>query len=814
MEFMSDRTTTKSAHGSTRRRSRWQLLIGLLVILAAGVHYVVKGYRPGPGLFVGYNPEPIEIAPELREAEALPAAPGALAGCNVLLVTMDTTRADRIGCYGNEDIETPALDRLAREGVVFSQATATSPSTLPSHTSILTGLYPAHHGSRVNGLYRLDDSHETLAEVLAESGYTTGAVISAFVLDSRFGLGQGFAHYDDDLSECEEAPLYRYRERKADKTTDRAIQWLRGVADDPFFLWVHYFDPHAAYEPPSPYAEEYEKNPYDGEIAFVDAQIGRLTNTLEELGLTDRTLVVVVGDHGESLGQHNELTHAFLVYEATLRVPLIVRCGQRLGGGVHIPRRVSQVDLAPTILSLLGLRGTKQTDGIDLTSLGTEPRTVFAETLHSLLVCGWAALLAVYDGPYKYIHGPIPELFDLENDVNEETNLCESKPEKVAALEQRLTTLFGSDLDMTDVALPTERLSITDLQRLEALGYVGVAATIPTPADRPDPKEMMPAMHVMERVVFNPDCSVTTKEGVRLLEQVVEKYPDFAMALRFLGDAYRLNGEGVKAADTYARCIEITPSPTPMFGLAQTKLYLGENDEAQALLRQIVATYPDHLSARYFLGVLAGQAKQYNEAIEEFLYIFDVDPDFVQAGMQPASVQLVQAAVLAGRADELPGILRPPLEADPRSVSVRAALAAYHTSQKQYAEAEALLREGVTLRPTDRTAMTNLALFLVSCPDPKARKPYEGVAMIESLCEQTAYQDAEVLLTLSTVYSTLGRLDEAIALTEKANGLAVEGGKHGLVRMSEDLLVQQKKAKEGGRRTLPPIYLGDDDADD
>ena len=794
------------AQKAGRRRVSWRLVVGILLILAAVAHYLKTGYQLRPPVVIGHNPSPIEIPPDLPEVDSLSVEPGEFAGSNVLLVTFDTTRADRVGCYGNEAIKTPTLDRLAREGVIFSKATATAPTTVPAHASIITGLYPEHHGAYVNGSFRLTDEHQTLAETLADKGYATGAVISAFVLDSRFGLDQGFDRYDDDLSDCEEPPIFLYKESKADRTTQRAIEWLRGATEKPFFYWVHYFDPHALYEPPSPYAEQYAGNPYDGEIAFVDAQLGKLVDVLDELGITDRTLVVVMGDHGDSLGQHNELTHAFLTYEATLRVPFVMRCGQRLGGGVHVSRRVSQVDVVPTLHSLLGLEAPPRTDGIDLTQEIPEARPIIAETRHGLLAFGWGVQLAVYVGDDKYIYGPKPALYDLSQDRDELNNIIDSRPERAEELKQELVNLFGPDLDMTEVAQPTETLSMADRQKLEAMGYVvPEGGSLPPPAERADPEGMMPAMHVVEQIMYTPDVLEDVENRIERLEKVTRQYTDFHPAFRFLADLYRANHQPEEALKNYGRCLEVCRDVPTLYGMALANLALDKPDVAKQYLTEIVAKYPAHLNARICLGVRAGEAADYDVAIDHFRRVLDIEPGFVQPGMQPCALQLVQAYVAAGRGEELPGILAPKLEARPESAHVRAALARYYANNSDFAKAEQLLREGVAIAPGDHGAVSNLAMFLVGCPDPQFRKVYEGLAMMEDLCEKTGYREPELLSSLSLLYSMAFRIDEAIAMAERAKSLAAKEGNPGLVQGIERLLERLRTAKATGAPPTGPM---------
>jgi arylsulfatase A-like enzyme/cytochrome c-type biogenesis protein CcmH/NrfG len=797
METQTDQTPDRQV--SPRRPfAHWRLVLGIALILAAGLRYVWTGYRPRPVAPAACDPDPIRVPPELKPASAIPVSPGALAGCNVLLVTLDTTRADRIGCYGNANIQTPALDRLARAGVLFSAASATAPSTLPAHASVLTGLYPAHHGAQVNGLYRLSRSHPTLASVLAEQGYATGAMISAFVLDASFGLDHGFDVYDDDLSGAPEVALYRYKERKADQTTDQAMAWLESAGAKPFFLWVHYFDPHLPHEPPPQYTAECHGNPYDGEIAFVDAQFGRLLSALDTRGLTDRTLIVVVGDHGESLGQHDEFTHGLLTYESTQRVPLLMACGTRLGGGVHISRRVSQVDLMPTVLALLGLPAPTPTDGIDLTTAIPESRPIYAETLHGLLMYGWAALLAVYEGPLKYIHGPHPELFDLSADPNEHTNLLPSRPQDAERLRQRLVELFGPDLAMTEVDAPTETRSMADLAKLRALGYVGAAANIPAPALRPDPRQMMLPMNLVDQIVFSEGDASRPEVKIQKLEAVVRQYPQFHPALRYLGDLYRLTRQNDRAIEVYTRATELSADPTTLFCLGYCKLVNHDEAGGAALLREVIARYPDHLQARQYLALSAAQSARYAEAAELLKYIFDVDPEFAQPDMPPCAVQLVQVYTQAGRAAEVPALLQSRLEANPRLVHARAALAVHYMQEQRYAAAEAVLREGVALLPNDPNLVANLAGLLVTCPEVERRQPYEGIAMLERLCRDAQYRNPDLLLSLSLLDAQAGRLDEGIAWAEKARALAAATGDQSRVDRLDQLLLEERAAKRAG----------------
>ncbi len=344
---------------------------------------------------------------------------------NLVLVTLDTVRADHLGCYGDSQAITPALDGLAAEGLRFTSASSTVPLTLPSHTTILSGLLPPHHGLRNNGAGLLAPGTPTLATLLAAAGYRTAAFLGAFVLDHRFGLAGGFEVYDDEIPRDPKAGTILEAERPGRDVMDRALAWLRtpGKGDArPFFLWVHLYDAHAPYQPPAQWAAKHPGRPYDGEISEVDEQVGRLLAELKSRGLDGRTVVAVAADHGEGLGEHGELTHGLLLYEPTLHVPLLLRAPWGLQPRV-VAAPVSLVDLAPTLAGLVGHPFPAGRDGRDLSRAllaGEEPAAgnVYAETRYPATF-GWSPLAALRRRDRKYIASPRPELYDLARDPGE-----------------------------------------------------------------------------------------------------------------------------------------------------------------------------------------------------------------------------------------------------------------------------------------------------------------------------------------------------------------------------------------------------------
>jgi arylsulfatase A-like enzyme/Tfp pilus assembly protein PilF len=527
-------------------------------------------------------------------------------------VSLDTTRADRLGCYGHAAASTPHLDRWAREGVVFERALTPVPVTLPAHASLLTGLLSHRHGARDNTHYRLPEGPETLAGRLAEAGYDTAAVVAAAVLDRQFGLDRGFGTYDDAVS----GERLEVAERDATAVTDRALSVARDLTP-PFFLFVHYYDPHADYEPPAPFSERFRSSPYDGEIAYVDQQLGRLRRELQALGRLEDTVVVVTGDHGEGLGEHGEATHGVFLYQSTLHVPLIVVAPGLWPAGTRVREMVSLVDVAPTLLELAGLPPAPGLDGRSLAGLvkgaPAGARWLPLESEYGFNSFGWAPLAGLTDGRWKWIGAPEPELYDLESDPGEGRNLAADRPTErdrlAARWREQVTEDRRSPLDASGLE-GSERLA-----RLAALGYV----TTPAGASRdddalPDPKRAIADLDAINRALGLLEAGQAS-QAERLLTGVTERSPRNVSALVLLGSSRLMGGRPGHAVDPLKRATEIAPGNAEAhFNLGLAWLSVGQSSEAESAWRRSLDINPRRYDAAANLVDLLLRARRLDEA--------------------------------------------------------------------------------------------------------------------------------------------------------------------------------------------------------
>ncbi|MDA8018989.1 MAG: sulfatase-like hydrolase/transferase [Thermoanaerobaculia bacterium] len=585
---------------------------------------------------------------------------------NLVVVTFDTTRADRFGCYGRENAGTPNVDALAAQGFLFEHAVSAAPITMPAHATIFTGRYPVAHGVRDNGLFRLPDGETTLAERLRDRGYATSAAVGSFPLTREFGIDQGFDVFDDHITINVEDMWGRrtepkrgvyFDERTSAQVNDAILPWLRDNADRPFFAWLHYWDPHQPLIPPPPFNQLYLHDLYQGEIAFADHNLGAVLRVLEEEGVYDRTLVVVVADHGEGLGEHQEESHSMLAYDTTLRVPMILRV-PGLEGGHRLSNRVGTVDLLPTLMDLLDLEFDPEVQGRSLAGWIRSPSETlaarmphYAETLSPRLSHGWGELRALYEGSWKYIHGPRPELYDLASDPDELTNVIDEHSDEVVLLRRRLEAFLATRSSDTSSHAVQETDPET-YQRLAALGYISSSGTSPhtieeslvdggiAPQDRVrDISLMSQAKQQLDRGEF-----VHARE---LSRRLIDLDPGNAFYRGLLATALL----GLGQIDEAARVVEDAASlasqnHTAFLGVATSLFNFGEDQRAIDLARRINSEY-DSAYGRYLLGEMLAALGQSEEALAELDAALQIDPRFRRA-LLGRGIHLAQA----GRYDE------------------------------------------------------------------------------------------------------------------------------------------------------------------
>ena len=663
--------------------SRW---IGLAVALAVAAVVLV-------GVAVRLQPDGEVTAPSGHVLGRLPGGvgPGDL---SVLLITLDTTRADRIGAYGFADIETPHLDRLAAEGVLFEQAQAVAPLTLPAHSSIFTGEYPPAHGVRDNGGFYLADEHVVLAEILRNEGLRTGGFVAAFVLDAKWGIAQGFDHYFDDfdLGDTVHMALNEI-ERPAGEVTDAALAWLDEAPGERFFSWVHYYDPHSPYEPPEPWAERYRNRPYLGEIAYMDSQIGRLLEWLDDNDRARDTVVIAIGDHGESLGEHGESGHGFFVYEGATRVPFILRAPYDTMRGRRVDDVVRAVDVTPTVLDLLAVdAGQAERDssveGASLARLLTGasgPRLpAYAEAVYPRYHYGWSDLAALRVENMKYVAAPRPELYDLAADPDERNNLYSALPGEADRLASMLQSLESR---WAEVARPAaaEEVDPETRARLAALGYLAsFAGNSMEPADRSslgDPKDKIHLFNLM-RTAREASLQGNRDAAVAALERVLAEDPSVIDAWVRLGDEQMRGDDAGAAIESYRKAVELKPDYAhAVINLASAYRRAGEEEAAMLGYQAFLRLDPRNAIIHYELarmlvdrGDLDGGERHLKEA----------------AALSPE----MGAAVVSQGAVAL---LRSDLET-----------------------AERLFEEALTIQPDVRLAHFNLALLAEERGDPRA----------------------------------------------------------------------------------------------
>ena len=577
---------------------------------------------------------------------------------NVILITIDTLRADHVGCYGAQTVKTTTLDALARDGVVFERAIAQVPLTWPSHAVILTGTYPFQNGVQDFTGQPLAPQFRSVAQAFKQAGYATGAVVSAFVLDRSWGLGRGFDFYDDAFSaETFETKDIGLVDRRAEQSVAHALAWLKKTPHRPFFLWLHLYDPHSPYDPPEPYRMEYREHLYDGEIAYADHELGKLVAWLKVNKLYDSALIVMLSDHGESLGEHGEDEHGFFVYNATVRVPLIVK--PPAGSGIRSERRrepVETVAVAPSLMQLAGVKDPIQNQ-FQAPSLfpggGDGKGAAYSETFYPFSSFGWSPLHAVETSRFHYIEAPKAELYDVENDPGETRNIVAEQPATVAVLKEKTQQLLAHN-PFASTGPARGNINPDAEEKLRALGYFGFRAAVSPEAlaaGLPKPKDKLAEFNAILKAqdAFHrndPEAAET------LLAKVQEQDPKIYVVPFMLGESAIRRKDWQKAAEQLQRCLDLNPNfDSAMTGLAFALAKLGRAAEARNWLNKAVESNPQNYRAWYEIGLLAATSDR-AEAQSAYEKAIAIQPNF-PPGQRELGLALFQQKKYAAAAPHL-----------------------------------------------------------------------------------------------------------------------------------------------------------------
>jgi arylsulfatase A-like enzyme/Tfp pilus assembly protein PilF len=632
----------------------------------------------------------------------------------IVLVTIDTLRADRLGAYGSTAGLTPNLDRFAAHSVRFAGAVTQVPLTLPAHATILTGLHPVRHGIRSNDGFQLSDVR-TLADALRARGYATGAFIGGYPLRASSGLARGFDRYDDDF--LKQSAVV---ERRADEVVKAATEWIGSHRSQPELVWLHLFDPHSPYTPPPPYAAKYAESPYDGEIAYTDAALGRFFDQLERLGLLESAAVFVVADHGESLGEHGERTHGTFLYDATVHVPLLV---QWPGARAHVVEApVEAADLAPTIAAMAGA-SLPAVDGQSLLPLiagsaGDPDRPAYAESYYQNVLLGWSPLRAVRTSRWKYIDAPRSELYDLVDDPAERVNRVDTRGALAAGLQRALPAV-------SEQARASTASSGESAERLRALGYVS-GATTPTPATRAiDPKDRIDVWTQIEdgidRVERDPAAARPFFERALALD------PSNGLAMKYLGDASFRTGQLDLARAHYRRALAAGfKHPDVFVNLASIAERQGRPDEARAALEEALHAAPADADVWNRLGLLLATGGHVEEARNAFAKAISAAPDRPEPYYNLAILERRM-----GNATAAEGHLRQALERNPSYAEAHYELATGYLAAGDPQRALDTYRAALAARPQYAEALFGAARAALDLQrNEEARRDYEAFIRI------------------------------------------------------------------------------------
>ena len=633
-----------------------------------------------------------------RPAEQVLPRIGDFPNAPVVIISIDTLRADHLPVFGYKSVETPNIDALRRDGILFTNAWSHVPLTLPSHVTLLTGQLPADNGVRDNLGYRIASRGTSLPEILHNNGYSTGAAVSAYVLRGETGLRALFDDYDDAIAFQPGAVLGDVQ-RPGAQTEAIAEKWIAAHDQKPFFFLLHLFEPHAPYSPAEPFRDRFA-NPYDGEIATADAIVGNFVSSLKKHGVYDRAIVVLLSDHGEGLGDHGEAEHGILLYRESLHVPLIIKLPKNTAANATVDAPAGLVDVLPTIAALTRVKVPAGGRGVALTQLATsQPRRIFSETMYPRLHLGWSDLRSLADASHHFIDAPRPELYDLRNDGGEKKDVLADQRREYASFRAEIGR-YPRELQQPAHVDPEEA------RKLAALGYL--TAPVPASGTLPDPKD-----HIAE-LALQAEATELLAQGrylraIESLRALVERNPNFTDALQQLAGAYETAGRYADAAETYKQVLAKNPAMTEVVALSLGAVYLNMGRYADARAHAELAMKRSPGAAHLLLGRVAFAQNDYAGAEREGREAMR-DSHFSAAAAMVISDSLVKR----GRAAEGVALLekqKRELDVAPRGFEVALSDALLHAGR--VGEAEAALKEEIRLFPHESRAYGDLAAMYV-----------------------------------------------------------------------------------------------------
>lgn len=687
---------------------------------------------------------------------------------HIVLISIDTCRADYLGCYGCQRKITPNIDAVAAESVLFRNVIVPVPITLPSHSSMLTGTNPPYHGVHSNKNEKLGDFNVTLAEILREYGYKTGAIVSTFLLNSKLGIGQGFDTHADYKALATKAGRLDPG-RIGGEASRLACNWLTEHKDEKAFLFLHYYDPHTPYEPPEPFATIFADNLYAGEVAYADHCVGQVIKKLKELGIYDSTLLIITADHGEMLGEHGETEHGYFVYESAIKVPLIFKLPGR-SKALEVADNAAIIDIVPTICSYIGIDAPSVIHGKDLSGCfdnkadsTAQKRYIYTESWMPTKLDA-NPIFAVVDGNWKYIQTTRPELYNVADDPQETSNLLTKEPRRAHLLKEHLRLIIEQQIRLdngeTKIVMDAE-----SRRRLESLGYVGDAVKVSYQFDQSpdDPKDLI-GLHEKCKTAYAHFLQQQHDRAEKLCSEILIERPDLAFAHDLLGRIAYAAGDMDGTITHYSRALSLRPETFKAYNeLAITYFRQGKFAEAVTHWTEVLKLTGDIPEVHNNLAEALVRLNRPAEAIEHWNTSLKLKP-----GQLRALNSLGKALALQGKTHQAIEYWNKALMLDPNDYEIHRNLAVMLHRQNKTADAIEHWNEALKSKPDWPEVLNNLAWVKATHKSEKLLNPDEAVQLAQKACKLTGYEDPNFLDTLGVAYAAAGKFNKAVETAEKA----------------------------------------------